>query len=243
MPTPLLSLSLSLPVRFPPRPSHSLSVPHPPRRRCPHGARYPIRRLPSSPLSFPPRNIFVAGCLARLSRLASRLSQPAVPGCIERDHYNRPSITTLHITHYKLPVSLSLSLFLPPSPLSLSLGSLLLHGSSHPTRAAASFRGLIFFFSFFPLFFLGPRHPSSLVASHETLVKCFEGHRLSLSLPPCPQVDESNRGEREIGKVTLSSSSFFFFLFSIFDFRFVFHDLIIRVCVCVLCACVFQQIG
>ena len=57
----------------------------------------------------------------------------------------------LHIINYQ-SLSLFLSFSLPPSlPLSLSLGSLLLHGSSHPTRAAASFRGLIFFFFlFFP---------------------------------------------------------------------------------------------
>lgn len=240
MPTP--PLSLSFPVRFPPRPSHSLSVPHPPRRRrCPHGARYPIRRLPSSPLSFPPRNIFVAGCLARLSRLASRLSQPAVPGCIERDHYNRPSITTLHITHYKLPVSLSLSLFLPPSPLSLSLGSLLLHGSSHPTRAAASFRGLIFFFFFFsPLLF---RAEASFLArglARNTRQMFRRAPALVISSPLSAGRREQSRRERD-----WKSYSFFllFFFFFIFDLRFSirlprFNYSCVRVC-----ACVFQRIG
>lgn len=196
MPTPPLSLSLSLSDFLLILVPLALSVPHPPRPRCPHGARYPIRRLPS------PRNIFVASCLARLSRLASRLSQPAVPGCIERDHYNRPSITTLHITHYKLPVSFSLSLSsslsLPPSlPLSLSLGSLLLHGSSHPTRAAASFRGLIFL-----SFFLSFRAEASFLArglARNTRQMFRRAPALVISSPLSAGRREQSR--REIGKV------------------------------------------
>lgn len=72
------------------------------------GTPYDAPGVPPFRPTVPPRNISAASRPGRST--ASRLSQPAVPGCIERDHYNRPSITTLHITHYKLPVSLSFSL-------------------------------------------------------------------------------------------------------------------------------------
>lgn len=111
-----------------------------PRRRCPLGARYPIRRpwgppfRPTVPL--PPSSQHLRSQLPGLAApTASRLSQPAVPGCIERDHYNRPSITTLHITHYKLPVS--------PSPLRLAPTSLRPSASPlPPLRARCPFRFL-----------------------------------------------------------------------------------------------------
>lgn len=87
----------------------------------------------------PPRNISLASCLAGCST-ASRLFQPAAPGCIERDHYNRPSITTLHITHYKLPASLSFySKFSAPS--------LLDHCSARSPRSVGRYSFLFSLFS------------------------------------------------------------------------------------------------
>lgn len=105
----------------------------------------------------------------------------------------------LHIINYQslsLFLSLPLSPFLPPS-LSLSLGSLLLHGSSHPTRAAASFRGLIFL-----SFFLSFRAEASFLArglARNTRQMFRRAPALVISSPLSAGRREQSR--REIGKV------------------------------------------
>ena len=101
------------------------------RRGCSRGARYPIRRPWGLPLplfrpTVPPRNIS-PWPVAWLAVAASRLPRDSLSTCSSRLHRTRPSITTLHITHYKLPVSLSF----PSLPLC-------------PARAFPPFHGLIF---------------------------------------------------------------------------------------------------
>lgn len=96
---PCFALSLSSShVSFLPRPlvpSSSLRS----RDRIPHST--PLRD-PSR--SFAPR-CPLATSSRPVTRPASRLSFN-LKSQLASNHYNRPSITTLHITHYKLPVSL-----------------------------------------------------------------------------------------------------------------------------------------
>lgn len=73
------------------------------RDQVPHST--PLRGpLPLFRPTVAPRNFFAAGCLAAAS--LSRDSLPTSSPNLHQNHYNRPSITTLHITHYKLPISL-----------------------------------------------------------------------------------------------------------------------------------------